>query len=248
MSDCHAFYQNWVLTIPKLTLFPADLSFNEDAGNGALGFPDTNRMVNKDLAGGALLDLGVYALTWVFQTLYHTQPEEVKEEPKVVAAINKYTTGVDEMTSIIVQFPKHRSQGIATTAFRVTHNPDSLGTAGPAIRIQGSGGEIQIVGPAFRPTAYKVIKKDGKGEVEHVECPIPTDPKRDTGHGMFWEADEAARCLRDGKKESAGLPWSESLAIMETMDEALKQGGVSYPELIATDVYDANSPLNTGNQ
>jgi len=63
---------------------------------------------------------------------------------------------------------------------------------------------------------------------------------------MFWEADECARCLRDGKKESASMPWSESIAIMEVMDNALKQGEVTYPELITTDVFDANSPLNTG--
>ena len=72
-------------------------------------------MINPDLAGGALLDLGIYALTWVFQTLYHLQPEDDKETPTVVAAINKYDTGADETTSIIVQFPKHKSQGIALT-------------------------------------------------------------------------------------------------------------------------------------
>lgn len=205
-------------------------------------------MVNMELAGGALLDLGVYSLTWVFQTLYHTQPEATKEAPKVVSAINQYRSGADEMTSIICQFPKHKSMGIATTAFRVTHDPDKQGSAGPAIRIQGTGGEIQIIGPAYRPTAYRVIKNDSNGKVEVVDCPIPKDPKRDWGHGMFWEADECARCLRDGKKESASIPWAESLAIMDVMDSALKEGGVKYPELIATDVYDANSPLNTGNQ
>jgi hypothetical protein len=63
---------------------------------------------------------------------------------------------------------------------------------------------------------------------------------------MFWEADECARCLRDGRKESATLPWSESVVIMEVMEQALRQGGVEYPEVITTDVYDAQSPLNTG--
>lgn len=217
--------------------------------DGNVEFDDSHRMVNPDLAGGALLDLGIYSLTWVFQSLYHTQPEADKEAPKVVAAINKYKTGADEMTSIICQFPKHKSMGIATTGFRMTHDPDGHGTAGAAIRIQGSGGEIQIIGPAYRPTGYKVIKKGGDGKVEVVDCPIPKDPKRnDWGQGMFWEADECARCLRDGKKESATMPWSESIVIMETMDSTLKQGGVTYPELIATDVYDAKSPLNTGNQ
>ncbi|KAK1754563.1 hypothetical protein QBC47DRAFT_384287 [Echria macrotheca] len=224
----------------------ADLSFNKDAAEGRVEWDDSHRMVNPDLAGGALLDLGIYSLTWIFQTLYHLQPEKEKEAPKVVAAINKYHTGADEMTSIIVQFPKHKSQGIATTALRVGTDVDGHNSGGPAIRIQGSGGEIQVMGPAYRPLQYKVIKKDGGGNVEVVDCPIPKDTERDWGHGMFWEADECARCLRDGKRESDTLPWSESIVIMEVMEEALKQGGVQYPELITTDVFDAQSPLNTG--
>ncbi|KAK3386933.1 hypothetical protein B0H63DRAFT_468668 [Podospora didyma] len=224
----------------------ADLSFNRDLPGGKIDFDDSNRMVNLDLAGGALLDLGIYSLTWVFQALYHTQPEAEKEAPKVVAAINKYHTGADETTSIILQFSKHKSMGIALTSLRVGTDVDSHNSGGAAIRIQGSGGEIQVMGPAYRPLQYKVIKKDGGGKIEVVDCPIPKDNDRDWGHGMFWEADESARCLRDGKLESATMPWSESQAIMDVMDETLKQGGVEYPELIATDVFDPQSPLNTG--
>lgn len=203
-------------------------------------------MVNTDLAGGALLDLGIYTLTWVFQALYHLQPESEKEAPVVVAAMNQYHTGADEMTSIVCQFPKHKSMGIALTALRVATDVDGKNTAGPAIRIQGSGGEIQVMGPAFRPLQYRIVKNDSNGQVEVVDCPIPKDPARDWGQGMFWEADECARCVRDGKKQSDTLPWQESIVIMETMESALRQGGVTYPELITSDVFDANSPLNKG--
>lgn len=204
-------------------------------------------MVNLELAGGALLDLGIYALTWVFQSLYHVQPEADKEAPTVVSAINQYHTGADESTSIICHFPKHRSMGIATTSIQVATDPDGKNSAGPAIRIQGTKGEIQVMGPAFRPLQYKVILA-GSDKVEVVDCPIPKDPKRNFGHGMFWEADECARCLRDGKKQSKSIPWTESIVIMEVMEKVLKDGGVKYPELITTDVYDAKSPLNVGNQ
>jgi predicted dehydrogenase len=206
-------------------------------------------MVNLDLAGGALLDLGIYALTWVFQSLYHVQPSTNKEAPRVVAAINPYRTGADENTTVICQFPNNRSIGVATTSILVATNPGGNTTPAPAIRIQGSKGEIQVAHPAYRPLSYSVIKKEGGGAAEVVDCPIPTDPKRGNwGHGMFWEADECARCLRDGKTESSTLPWEESIVIMETMEQALAQGGIKYPELITTDVFDANSPLNTGNK
>jgi len=146
--------------------------------------------------------------------------------------------------------------GIATTSLRVATQPDGEGSvaAGPAVRIQGSKGEIQVFGPIFRPQEYRVIKVGGKrGEVEEVYCPIPKDKERPGrkgeegagwGHGMYWEADEVARCLRDGKQQSETLSWDESLVIMDVMDEVRKQGGLTYPALIETADYDAKSPLN----
>jgi hypothetical protein len=194
----------------------------------------------------------------VYQILYHCQPKP-REEPKVVAAMKKYgKTDVDEMTSVILQWEKTASVGIATTALRVATQPDGEGSAasGPAARIQGSKGEIQVFGPLYRPTLYRVFKNGGKkGEFEEVHCPIPRDPEREGkegaqekgwGHGMFWEADEAARCLRDGKLESEILSWEESILIMDAMDEVRKQGSLTYPELIETAIFDAKSPLNVG--
>ena len=225
----------------------ADLSLETVADDGSLTFDESHRMVNPDLAGGALLDIGIYALTWNFQILYHCQPKP-REKPVVIGAMNKYRTGADEMTSIILQFPKQRSMGIALTGLRVATDPDG-NTAGAAIRIQGTRGEIQVMGPASRPTHYRVIKKDGGGKVDEVECPIPTDPERNgDGQGMYWEADEAARCIRDKKVESESLSWEESIIIMETMDEVRKQGGLKYPEPIESTVYEKKSPLNTGNK
>lgn len=224
----------------------ADNSIGEAKPDGSLDFPDTSRMVNIDLAGGALLDLGIYSLTWVFQILYHLQPG-TKEAPKVVAAINKYDrTGADENTTVAVSFPRHKTMGIATTGLRASSDIDGRGTAGPCIRIQGTEGEIQVMGPAYRPLQYRVVRKSSPGKLEVIDCPIPKDQTSGWGHGMFWEADECARCLRDGKQETDTIPWSESVVIMGVMDDALKQGGVEYPELITTDVYDPNSPLNTG--
>lgn len=60
------------------------------ATNPETSFKDANhRMVNSSLAGGALLDLGVYSLTWPFVALYHTQPAESRKPPRVLAAMTK---------------------------------------------------------------------------------------------------------------------------------------------------------------
>ncbi|KAM0545793.1 hypothetical protein ACHAPJ_011217 [Fusarium lateritium] len=221
-------------------------TFARDLPDGKLDIDDSHRLISPDLAGGSLLDLGIYSLTWVFQTLYHVQPEAEKEPPVVIAAVEKYHTGTDESATVTCQFPKHKSMGIATSSFRIATECDGSYSAGPPVRIQGSKGEIHLTNaPCFRPTDFKIIRTDGTSET--VQSLVPGDPKRGGwGHGMFWEADEAARCLRDGKKESTGLPWSESILIMETMDKVLQQGGVVYPESITSDVFDPNSPQNTG--
>ena len=179
--------------------------------------------------------MGIYSLTWVFQTLYHTQPASSRKPPSVVSSITKYArTGADETTSMILTFPATpatpAAHGIALTSLRVATDVDGHNSSRPAIRIQGTRGEIQVDGPAFRPTRYRLIPKgDGsaKPEGKEVECPIP-------GKGMFWEADEAARCLRDGRLESDGLGWEESVVVMETMDEVRRQNALVYPDKIET--------------
>ncbi|TVY41957.1 D-xylose 1-dehydrogenase (NADP(+)) [Lachnellula occidentalis] len=237
--------------IGKVERVFSDLSINAAGDGDELSFSDDSRMVNVDLAGGALLDLGIYSLTWQFQILYLCA--EKKEKPRVVAAVQRYRTGADEMTSMVLSWEGNRTVGIATTGLRVAtqpHGEGDLGT-GPSCRIQGTKGEIQVYGPLYRPVMYKVVKHgDEGGKIEEVDCPIPSDPEREGkdgkgwGHGMFWEADEAARCLRDGKVQSETLTWDESLVIMDVMDEVRRQGGVVYPKEIESDVYDEKSPLN----
>ncbi|KAJ5364637.1 D-xylose 1-dehydrogenase (NADP(+)) [Penicillium cataractarum] len=217
----------------------ADTSFGDDVEEK---WGTTHRMVNPDLAGGALLDLGIYSLTWVFQTLYHTLPKDQRKPPTVTSQMTPYhLTGADESTTILLTFPTstptntghpRASHGIAMTNIRVAADPDEQGTSGPNIRIQGTKGEIQVFGNPFRPTRYRVIPVKGKGQVREVECAFP-----DGGHGMFWEADEVARCLRDGRLESEGMPWEESIVIMEVMDEVRRQGGLVYPAKIESTEY-----------
>jgi dihydrodiol dehydrogenase / D-xylose 1-dehydrogenase (NADP) len=219
--------------------------------------PESNRMIDPALAGGALLDSGIYSLTWVFQTIWTTTPEAKRKRPEVVSFIKKLPrSGVDEMTSMLLTFPRDPADGgdvhaIATTSIRISNNPASLAKQedkiGPNIRIQGSRGEIQVFPPAFRPTRTRVIDYES-GHVEDKSWPQPGPGtgsgwyngfgagknSEGEGHGMFWEADEAARAVRDGRLEGALEGWGESVLIMEIMDEARKKAGLVYPEKIET--------------
>ncbi|KAJ9638757.1 hypothetical protein H2201_005750 [Coniosporium apollinis] len=219
-------------------------------------FPDgKHRMVNPELAGGALLDLGIYALTWCFQTLYLTQPESERRRPSVQAAMKLYPpTGADEMTTMLLTFPRRKELGgdahaIATTAMRAATDPDGKSTAGPAVRIQGEKGEVQVFHPIFRPTKTRVVLKDGTVEDKTWRQPGPGQGsgwqngfqdmvnEEGEGHGMFWEADEAAIALVEGRKEGRFEGLEESLVIMEVMDEVRRQGGLRYSGKIETTDY-----------
>jgi predicted dehydrogenase len=134
-----------------------------------------HRMVNLDLAGGCLLDLGIYSLTWVFQTLYHTLKNPEESRPKVVGAAmtSEPRTGADESTLMLLEFPrstpsgKTKAHAVATTAMRVSDDPAREAGKGsevevPAVRVQGEKGEIQVWGPIYRPTRYRLVPKDGE--------------------------------------------------------------------------------------
>lgn len=153
----------------------ADLSINADPENAWAD--GKSRMVNLDLAGGPLLDLGVYALNWVFQTLYLTQDPTARKPPSLVSSVKPYTpTGCDEMCTMLLTFPRSAEKGgdahgIATTSIRTASNPGGNEET-PAVRIQGDKGELQVFPMIYRPLKTRVIWTDG-GKVEDKEWPQP---------------------------------------------------------------------------
>lgn len=127
---------------------------------------------------------------------------------------------MDDNTVVVCTWPD--TIGIATTSLYVATDPNAAGN--PCVRIQGTGGEIQVGHPAYRPTRVTVIHGVGHEAVtETSEFPMPQ------GHGTHWEADAAARCLRDGKLEDDMMPWEESIVIMEAMDKVREIAGLRYP-------------------
>ncbi|KAH6884113.1 hypothetical protein B0T10DRAFT_462994 [Thelonectria olida] len=220
-------------------------------------FEDENHiMINPRLASGILLDAGVYSLTWVFQALYSTQAPSTRQRPVVQSAVTKYApTGVDSMVTMLLEFPRDAQHGgtahaIASCSLGLSN--DSVAAANdaivPNIRIQGPEGEIQVFPPAYRPTRTRLVLKDGTIEDKQWPQPGPgagsgwyngwgsTQNAEGQGHGLFWEADDAARALIEGRKEGSCLSLDESILIMDIMDEVRAKAGLKYPaELETTD-------------
>ncbi|KAF1844620.1 NAD(P)-binding protein [Cucurbitaria berberidis CBS 394.84] len=209
----------------------ADFSFWNDVEKE---FGNQHRMVNLDLAGGALLDLGIYSLTWLFMALYHVQPKETQVAPHVSSAVTKYKpTGADETTTVLLLFPGTGAQGIATTSIQVATTPNPDLPAPDAIRIQGTFGDL-TVNYAPRPRSYTLTPaaSQARGTLASFKHETKSFEIPGGGHGMFWEADECARCVRDGRLESDVIPLEETEALMKVMDEVRRQADLAYPESI----------------
>ena len=161
------------------------------------------RLFAPELGGGALLDLGIYPLS--FASMLFGAPTTV------TAVSDKAMTGVDAQTAVVLQYEGGRQSVSFTTLETRTANRAS---------INGREARIEIDGVFYSPTTFSVIDRDGA--TERVEI-------AHEGHGLRHQAAEVGRCLRAGLVESPVLPLAETLSIMETLDEVRRQIGLRYP-------------------
>jgi predicted dehydrogenase len=164
-----------------------------------------HRINNPALGGGALLDLGIYPVSF---------SSDLFGKPTTVSAISSptATTGVDRQTAMILGFEGGRQALLHT----------QLDSRGPNVAyILGDRGRIDIDSVWYSPTTFRVF--DNKGSVlEEFNQPIE-------GRGMQFQAWEAERLIAEGKTASDILSPSESVDIMETLDEVRSQIGLRYP-------------------
>jgi predicted dehydrogenase len=205
---------------------------NADYG---VAVPATDRLRNAELGGGALLDIGMYVILWVFLTFFQ-DPDNNLAKPIVHGTIIKERkVDVDEFTTATLYFEKlHAVAVCSTTIAAQTPKQHSIVIQGEKVGYTVVAkefdmltpyrqGDMYIHGPPSRPDAYTLHLK-GSEPTRHVFS-IP-------GIGMFWEADAIARDIRDGKIEDERCNLAESYALMEVMDEIRKQGGLRFPDRI----------------
>jgi predicted dehydrogenase len=155
------------------------------------------RLFAPELGGGALLDLGVYPVS--FASMVLGTPD------RIVTLTDAAFTGVDGQTSMLFGYPSG-AQAILTCT--------SSAASPVRAAIVGTDGRIEIDGDFYAPTSFTLVPRGG--EPTRFEQPH-------AGHGIRHEADEVARCLREGLLESPLMPLDETISIMETMDEVLDQ-------------------------
>lgn len=158
------------------------------------------KLFQREMAGGSLLDVGVYGLHFTSIFLGNT--------PEVVVALANTDGGVDIHTSVTLRYKNGAIANITS----------SIGVEKPEnAYVYGSKGHIHI--PNFYG-ANELFVNIG-GDLNHIV-------KESIGDGFEEEIIEACECITKGKLQSDILPLDESIAILEQMDYIREQIGIKY--------------------
>ncbi|MBD1261761.1 Gfo/Idh/MocA family oxidoreductase [Maribacter polysiphoniae] len=167
----------------------------------ALDRPEEGRLLNPDLGGGSLLDIGIYPVFLSYLLL--GMPETIKSSSKF------YKTGVEIQTSMIFDYPK--AQAILYSGLTSESKMEA--------EISGSTGSIFLNGQWHIAQGYSL--KKGK-QIDAVELPTP-------GNGYTYEIEEVNSCLRKGKLQSDLWSHQNSLDLAELLETIRVQNGIKFP-------------------
>jgi predicted dehydrogenase len=161
------------------------------------------RLIEPSLAGGALLDLGIYPISFAHMVL---------GVPQSITSSATFTDkGVDAQSSMVLNYA-NGAQAVLNTTMIVQ-------TPCTAV-IAGLNGYLEVNRTFYNPTSMRLTLFDG------TVTEYPADYK---GHGLREQAVEFARVVKSGAKESPILRWDDTIAIMEIMDTVRSQIGLKYP-------------------
>jgi predicted dehydrogenase len=167
------------------------------------GWNPESRLLNLELGGGALLDAGIYPVSFA-SMIFGYEPEEIYSKAHIGE------TGVDEEFSIMLTYSGGRS-AMLNGAVRLGMTNDAY--------IHGTEGYIHI--PSFLNSKTAVLHIGGQ------EAETFNDDRVSTGYA--FEAEEVGRCLSEGLTESSSITLEESLGIMKLLDACRSQWGLRYP-------------------
>ncbi|WP_027586358.1 Gfo/Idh/MocA family protein [Acidipropionibacterium thoenii] len=167
-----------------------------------------HRLNDPALGGGALLDLGVYPISFIWDIL--GAPTSISARARL------QEVGTDTEVATVMT---HASGAISTSL------SSSRGVGSNTAVIIGTRARIEIDPVWYTATTFRLVATDGT-VIEDYRTPVD-------GRGMQYEALAAERYIAEGRLDSELEPIDETVAIMEGLDEIRRQIGVSYPSLEA---------------
>ena len=164
------------------------------------------RLTEKKLGGGSLLDLGVYPISFIQSVLGNTT--------RLCAASAHMTqAGVDGQVAAIFE-----GAGALATA---TANLD--GRSATAAEVVCEWGAIEMPQQFYRPGQIRLRQFSEAGSYGEI-----TSWDATVDGGFQYEAAEVARCITAGLTQSAVMPWSDTLQVMQLMDQVRERIDLSY--------------------
>ena len=191
--------REWIAAgkIGEVRLVKADLGFRSD-------WNPEGRLLNPKLGGGALLDVGIYPISFA-SMIFGPHPDSVS------STVHIGETGVDEHFSMLLSYDDGKTAalngGIRLKMLEEAH-------------VFGTEGLIIVEGTLVNPKSASLYVGDEK---------VETFEDDRTSIGYCFEAEEVGRCLEAGLTESPVMPLEESLAIMNLLDQVRAQWGLRYP-------------------
>ncbi|HKH35556.1 MAG TPA: Gfo/Idh/MocA family oxidoreductase [Rubrobacter sp.] len=182
--------------IGEVRMLNVDFGFRAD-------LDPASRLFDQRLGGGALLDVGVYCVSFAAMILGRPSGS--------VGLSHLGETGVDEQASVVLE---HEGGGLANLSIGIRTTTPQEAT------IMGTEGYVRIHAPWWRPKSMTIYRP--KEESETVDAPV-------SGNGFNYEAAEVMRCLQAGKTESDVMPLDETISVMRTMDRIRAAWGLRYP-------------------
>ena len=167
------------------------------------GWDPDGRLLDPALGGGALLDVGCYAISLASMIL--GRPAGVTGMAHIGA------TGVDEQAAMALSYDGGRLALLATSVQTTTPQEAT---------VLGTEGSIRLQAGWWRGSPMTLHQSDKEPEL--IEVPV-------ADNGFVYQVEEVARCLAAGKTESDIMPLDETVTIMETMDQLRAQWGLKYP-------------------
>lgn len=183
----------------------AELGFRVDA-------PPTDRMLDPALGGGALLDMGIYPLTFAHLML--------GEAEGLTARATLSETGIDLDVAIAGRYP---GGALATMNASMTSWSSRRATIATDL------GRIEV-GPQFHhPDRAVFTPYDARGPRPEQQV-VLTGAAPVLGRGYGNEIAEVGRCVRAGLRESPLVPHAQTLTILRQLDALREQTGIRYPD------------------
>lgn len=164
---------------------------------------EDDRWLNPELAGGTLLDMGIYPIS-VSQWVMGDEPQAFS----VQAILGK--TGVDELTAVTLKYPNGAISQFNSN-FLVKNINDFF--------IYGTKGHIRIH-PNYWGASDATLVTEGQELT--ISRPL-------AGGGFEYQTQEAMHCIRAGLLESPKMTHAQSLANMQLMDKIRAEIGLKYP-------------------